>query len=113
MWFPKGTEPPPGMEDVFPYGNMEHDGQGYFMHFETPSLTFLSSICLWLERKKPGLVVWSLHPGHLSDSESRRLRWTEQQFSDDGCESEWVIRLDGDGSPSFLVTALFEWRARE
>ena len=113
MWFPKGTKPPPGMEAVFPDGVIEHDGRGYFIHFETPSLVFLSSICLWLERKRPGLVVSSLYPGHLSETESRELRYSEAKFSDEGFESEWVIRFDEDGSQSFLVTALFEWRARE
>ncbi len=100
---------PPGMEGLVINGSMVHDGSGYFLNFETPSLRLLSSICHWLESKRPGLVVSRLIKGHLSSEESILQRGT-WRIGGVPSKKEWVIRVSGDGKQSFLLAAQFEWR---
>tara|TARA_B100000405_G_scaffold285327_1_gene232032 strand:+ start:416 stop:778 length:363 start_codon:yes stop_codon:yes gene_type:complete len=103
-------EYPKGLEELVISGSMQHDGQGYFLNFETPSVRQLSSLCFWLERKRPGLQVTKLVPRHLTKEESLKIRgtWSEGSPSED---LEWTIRISAEGI-SFLMSMQFEWRTQ-
>ena len=103
------ADPSAGMELICLDESIEHDGHGYYINFETTSLRFLSAICYWLERKRPGLVVSRVIPGHLSPVESCRHRQSDVPRILIG-ETEWVVKIDGEGRQSFLLTAHFDWR---
>ena len=100
---------PPGLEGLIINESMVHDGSGYFLNFEIPTLRLLSSLCHWLESKRPGLIVSRLIKGHLSKEESIIQRGT-WQIGDVPSENEWVIRVKGNGEQTFLLAAQFEWR---
>jgi len=102
---------PPGLEALVLSGSMEHDGEGYFLNFEIPSLRHLSLICYWLEEKRPALRVCRLVPGHLSKSESRAIRELEAGVA--RSQPEWSIKVNGRGEVAFLMSVLFEWRSTE
>ena len=97
-----------GLENLTLSGSMKHDGECYFLNFEIPTLRTLSSICFWLEEKRPGLRVSRLFPRYLTKKESRALResGSEDGFTD---EFEWTIKI-GTTGVSFLFSAQFEWR---
>ncbi len=102
-------ECPKGLEGLIISGSMQHDGQGYFLNFETPSVRQLSSMCFWLERKRPGLRVSKLVTRHMSKEESLKIRgtWSEASPPED---PEWTIRISA-GRMSFLMSMQFEWRS--
>ena len=101
-------ECPRGLEKLVLSGAMKHDGQGDFLNFEITSPRQLSSMCFWLESKRPGLRVSKLVPKHISREESQAIReaWTEVSYPED---PEWTIRICR-GRLSFLMSMQFEWR---
>ena len=105
----KQADPPPGMGSLVLEDAIKYDGNCYYVNFETPSPIFLSSICNWLESARPGLEVTRLVPGHLSAPESSEVR-DLHFFETEEEELEWVLRIEDDGTQSFLMTAMFEWR---